>query len=811
MKFIDVEYNRDLKALETLLLQVKRPGDFYAAGAAEIPMPRVEVEGAGMLSFPIPGPQIEAMVRHATQAPYGRGEQTIVDTSVRNVWQISPRALKIGGKSWPANFQIILSHVTTGLGCPSAGVSAELYKLLVYERDGFFLSHRDTEKTPGMFGTLVVTLPSDHRGGALRIRHGDREVVVESNPTEPSEVAYAAFYADCEHEVLPVLEGNRVCLIYNLIQEQAKSKQRALKAPDYGSSIVKAAALLEKYWSSPSAPPKIVWLLEHHYSPAGLSFQSLMGADAARARVLLQVAAKTKLDAHLGVVHIGETGGAEEDGAYYSSRGRGYRDYEQYDDEEEESEIDDSSFSAISVDDAWQYLDEWRDADDRMVEFGRIPLVEGELLPAGALDEEEPDESRLTGATGNEGSTYERSYHRAAIVLWPAKRTIEVLLAGGVAATLPYLKKMAVGGKKARSEAVEAARRVVEAWPEDAQGWDRHLNGIRKTGPSDRATMIALLVKLKAPALLERFIRLVVTGKYDGAENAALLASISVLGNSQAAAVLSTLVETRMPVRPTQCAELLHALPPDRSPFLRLVAEAAVAGLDGIGMLASETQDSFQSWDEPEDRRPGALAPEFISHLFLGLRRFEEGALCADAASKLVSRPEVFHPTTLVVPALERLRAERDDGSPAFERALQHLWTGSADFLLQRSEVPPQPPADWHLDAELPCTCADCLELQAFARDPRERIHRFRINKDRRRHLHQVIERHCLAMTHVTQRAGSPQTLVCTKDRRDFQARMKEYGAEIEAMGQLVKLAPASRPAAAVSKRLKAAIAARPV
>ncbi len=76
------------------------------------------------------------------------------------------------------------------------------------------------------------------------------------------------------------------------------------------------------------------------------------------------------------------------------------------------------AFTVATVDDAWQYVDEWRDTDDRVVEFGRIPLAGGELLPAGALDGEPPDEKRLTEASGNEGATYERSYHRAALVLW---------------------------------------------------------------------------------------------------------------------------------------------------------------------------------------------------------------------------------------------------------------------------------------------------------------------------------------------------------------------------------------------------------
>ena len=50
-------------------------------------------------------------------------------------------------------------------------VRAELHNLLVYKTGGHFAPHRDSEKVPGMFGTLVVVLPSAHEGGALVIRH----------------------------------------------------------------------------------------------------------------------------------------------------------------------------------------------------------------------------------------------------------------------------------------------------------------------------------------------------------------------------------------------------------------------------------------------------------------------------------------------------------------------------------------------------------------------------------------------------------------------------------------------------------------
>ncbi len=810
MKYIEVDYNRKLKPLEAILLDVKQPGDFFVAGVLEIPMPRVEVKGVGTLSFPTSRPQIEALVQHATQAPYGRGEETIVDTSVRNVWQIGPTEVKISGKSWAANFDRMLSKVTAGLGCQNAAVSAELYKMLVYDRGGFFLAHRDTEKTSGMFGTLVVTLPSLHQGGALRIRHGDREITVETDAADPSEISFAAFYADCEHEVLPVREGNRVCLVYNLIQQRTKGLQRILKAPDYEANIAKAAVLLEEFWSSPEAPAKIAWLLDHQYSPAGLSLSSLKGADAARSRVLVQAGAKAQCVAHLGVVHIGETGAAEEDGDfYYGARRSRYGDYDDEDETgDEEIEDDGLDFTAITVDDSWQYLDDWRDTDDRSVEFGRIPLAEGELVPAGALDEEPPDEKRLTEASGNEGATYERCYHRAALVLWPANRMIDVLLEGGVRAALPYLKRLTSNGKSARAEAIDAAQRIVDAWPADELRWDRYSIGIASPESPDRATMMASLVELNAKELLERFIRGAVTSNFDGSENAELCRSASVLGDAKASAALSALLEARMPDKPAECAELLLALGADSTPSFRKVAEAAVAGLDGIAAPRSKADDPtfwrLEVLTGGRQRQPG-LAPEFLVNLFSALRHLKGQSVCNAAADRIASRQEVFPPTTLVVPAIERICDQFDSIPLALERAMQTLWTSAAEFLLQRSEVPPQPPADWRLTAKVSCTCADCRELQAFARDPGERVHRFRVKKERRSHLHQTIDRHRLDMTHVTERVGSPQTLVCTKDRRTFKARMEEYRSEIAAMRTLAELAPKSAGAGGLCRRMQAA------
>src|SRR5206468_12329346 len=152
-----------------------------------------------------------------------------------------------------------------------------------------------------------------------------------------SELSYVAFYADCEHEALPVRDGNRVCLVYNLVQERSKGRGKTLKAPEYESQISEATSTLNEFLRASDAPAKIAWLSEHQYSPAGLSFSALKGADAAKARVLVQAAARAQCAAHLGVVHIGESGGAEpEDDYSYRSRRNRYRNY--HDEHEEDDD-----------------------------------------------------------------------------------------------------------------------------------------------------------------------------------------------------------------------------------------------------------------------------------------------------------------------------------------------------------------------------------------------------------------------------------------------------------------------------------------
>ena len=160
--------------LAEILHTVQRPGDFYTTGTIDIFAPRLEVAGVGPIALPLLPVQAQQLIAVAEQAPYGQGEATLIDTEVRRTWQIDPERVQIGGQTLGADPGGHRGAATAGPGV-TGPVVADLYKLLVYDPGSFFVNHRDTEKAAGMFATLIIVLPSIYTGGALLVRHRDRE------------------------------------------------------------------------------------------------------------------------------------------------------------------------------------------------------------------------------------------------------------------------------------------------------------------------------------------------------------------------------------------------------------------------------------------------------------------------------------------------------------------------------------------------------------------------------------------------------------------------------------------------------------
>ena len=123
------------------LKSVKRPGLFAAGGEIVMPSPAISLaeEPDIVLGLPLSEAQAKHLIELASRAPFGRGEQTIVDTLVRCTWQLNPTQFSITNPQWEKKLQLLLPRVKTELGCDTKmKVTCQLYKLLLYEPGGHF-------------------------------------------------------------------------------------------------------------------------------------------------------------------------------------------------------------------------------------------------------------------------------------------------------------------------------------------------------------------------------------------------------------------------------------------------------------------------------------------------------------------------------------------------------------------------------------------------------------------------------------------------------------------------------------------------
>jgi hypothetical protein len=88
--------------LAGLLGGAKAAGAFSARLEAPAAGLGLEVAGVGPVSLPLRAPQVKRLISVAQPALFGKGEQTLSDTSVRDTWQISPDQFSLAGPAWPS-------------------------------------------------------------------------------------------------------------------------------------------------------------------------------------------------------------------------------------------------------------------------------------------------------------------------------------------------------------------------------------------------------------------------------------------------------------------------------------------------------------------------------------------------------------------------------------------------------------------------------------------------------------------------------------------------------------------------------------
>lgn len=751
-------------ALAALLGTIRRHGDFYATGNAEISAPNLSVQGMGMLSLPFQHGQLAQLLARAELAPFGRAEQTLIDTSVRNTWQIDAGALAFGGRNWQRSLDAIVARAADGLGVLEP-VRAELYKLLIYDVGGFFVEHRDTEKAAGMFATLVLVLPSLYSGGELLVRHGEREVRLNLANADADEAAYAAFYADCVHEILPVTGGARLALVYNLIRDDGKD---SLAAPQHAQEVHVAAELLRGWTAGQGAddvPDKLVYPLEHAYSMAELRFENLKQVDAAVAQVLVAAAAQADCEVHLALLDIEESGSAE----YSAYRPRRHHRYYGHDDADHAA--DDDEFEIGEIFDSSATLSTWRASDGGAPPLGALPVLDEELCPPGTFDDCEPDELHFHEATGNEGASFDRAYRRAALVLWPSGRRMAAIGAAPLDGSLPYLEHLvgewlqsdAPDDSPQRRDACVLAEIMVRGWPRD----------YRHSG-AQAARMLTSLAYLRHTAQIDAYMEQVAAaGCFTGGEAASLASAAGLLPRPRAASLIEAIIAANVSFVPGPCAALLSHCYASQSegaawlvPAMHRLAHAL------LGRYASPRAADWQ-------RRPVAIDAHAAVAVLAALRDVADDDLARQTVEHLLAT------CPLDAVLVEAALAVAADAALLRFGPADRLRTWVLERIEERIALPLEPPSDWRRSSALACACQYCVQLALFLADPARAAWTLKAAETHRRHVEGTIRGNHCDVVCVTVRQGSPHGLACTKNQASYEARCRQRVADLVLVEQL--------------------------
>ncbi len=370
---------------------------------------------------------------------------------VRSAWEIDATSISFHNPEWSPYLNKIIDKVKKGLGFEkNKSIVANLYKLMIYEPGDFFLPHKDSEKEKGMFGTLIIGLPSAHTGGGLEVNFDGRNNLINfSEACNSYKIPYTAFFADCEHEVKPILSGYRICLVYNLIN---KDQNESIKTPEFSPQQKEISNLLISEQEQFNELPKVI-LLSHEYTPTNFSLQNLKGHDRPRAEALINASEQAGYFASLALLTYYQNGQLESD--YY------YDDYYSYGNRGHKEESDNNG-TMSEVYEEYTYIEHW---DTTHPGLGNLHLEEKDIIADLNLGEGKPtekeEEEEEEGYTGNAGMTIEYWYHYGAVVLWPKNKHISILKSRSIENQLEWLDYYIKKSQAPNSEYIHIIRKVL--------------------------------------------------------------------------------------------------------------------------------------------------------------------------------------------------------------------------------------------------------------------------------------------------------------------------------------------------------------
>lgn len=719
-----------MNELLSLMDKVKTSGVFSVSGTLPPIHPGLKVKGVGNIALPLLEQQAKSLISLGQQAPFGYGEETIVDTNVRNSWQIAAGDFELTNPQWEDTLQEAIDQIGKQLGLDGCKIEFEQYKLLIYEEGSFFTAHRDTEKIPNMFATLVINLPSEHEGGELIVSHGGQSQHYSFADKDSFQPSFVAFYADCYHEVKPITSGYRICLIYNLAIAERKKQpllsQQSKIFEDIGNAI-------QRWTQKNNENPILTYLLEHSYSEQNISMSNLKQGDFAKASVLLNAAEQNGCQAFLCLVTYYRTSYGET--IYYGRYSAKY-------------DLDEADFEEYDVDEEEVYAHSFVTSTGVKIDVKKLRLDEDELLAKTPLREGPGRGYSISEATGNEGATKELWYHRGAVIIWPKDREFDLLTKMDLDYGIHVLK---------------TSLQEQNSWEDDyRQKIIRLADHILEDLPTYRNKDISKeLILIEDVELLKKFLRKQMN-QY----------TLSQVDNQ----IFMQIIERFD----------WHPFEEDISAYLT-PRQGALDWLNSL-LLASESlshegQSAMTRWVN-ELWKPSleyGLTKEVIANLVQMISLLKIDTLPDEIIASLSRQKQKEFLTATYGPALvsslKELKGRDYDQTimkKFFEDVHQRI---KADF-----PSPPDAPKDWSREGQLDCDCEFCTEVNQFLPDPERReISFFKTLKRNLLHIESEVEKSRVELDIEIRRSPPKFEGTCRKNqsRYDYKRELFESAQQI--------------------------------
>ncbi len=741
---------------------------------------KLSIDETTPIKLPLRPATFRKLVDASQQAPYGQRTKTLVDTSVRDTLEIDGQHV---GLSDDLQAAIDSAAITSAdaLGLDNDRLQVELYKLLIYPKGGFFAPHRDSEKRRGMVATMIVVLPNAFAGGELIVRHSGQETDFNFGKNASDQaIQYAAFFADCEHEVRKIRSGVRVCLAYNLIlqpKSESTKQTKSKAAPPINRAL--------REWTARRPSDPMVVALEHQYTQDGLSPDLLKGADSKLHHALAQAAFDCDYALHFGQVSRHLCQHAEDDSHGY---GR-YRDYSRAIDH------DDLYIGEVYEDEI--FIDGWKNEHGELVDLPYLACDASQFVSTIPIEDWVPTSQDYEGYTGNAGNTLDRWYHKSAIVLWPHANSLEVFLDMGIGFAINHLLAMREQLFDTPDEELEEAcwecQRTAEAI---IDRWPSQLHNARTDGDPEARALKKFadeLIRFDDPALIERFLMTVHQRDHFFQLASFIQAACQRIGADVMTPILLRLLRTDR--QPNQHGIVFGEGLVARDAFwlAHLCQRKDHGGLteSDLAKFLDAAIDQFQKNVQGAERdrwsRSAKPAPIWVD-LCKAALSIDDVAAAERLFKIAVSSPSTFDLRKLSVPAAVELhqwsRKKLNRVSP-----LMSTWIdGLAQQLGSATDLEPQPPADLARPEVTGCQCGLCNQLSAFLSDPGASTTRIVARKDLRNHVEHTIVSEQLDVQTGLDRSGNTHALILTKTTGSHDRAVTQYKSDLKLLATLKAL-----------------------